>query len=45
MKTSIIRSLVIAGFLALMVVVNTGCPHSAQKSTTTNDSTAGNPPK
>jgi hypothetical protein len=46
MKTSISKFLVAAVFLAMIVIVNTGCPHSAQKtSTPTNDSTAGSPPK
>jgi len=47
MKTSITKFLVAAVFLAMIVVINTGCPHSSQKTqtSTTNDSTAGSPPK
>ncbi|HEX5152232.1 MAG TPA: hypothetical protein VFW07_12345 [Parafilimonas sp.] len=47
MKTSITKFFVAAVFLAMIVIVNTGCPHSAQKTTrpAPNDSTQGSPPK
>lgn len=43
MKTSNIKLLAAATFLVVIVIINTGCPHSVNKSTR-NDSTAGNPP-